>query len=68
MPSHPDRVRRQYDLTRCTCVVVTGGHRVPTSAGCPLHPVAATQSLTQTTDTGFTLNVIEGEPDDSWGV
>jgi hypothetical protein len=22
----------------CTCVVITGGYRVPTAAGCPLHP------------------------------
>jgi hypothetical protein len=61
MPSHPDRVRRNYDeapvwrspsdtaaeqlerrsvfVTRCTCLVIAGGYRIPTTAGCPLHPV-----------------------------
>ena len=63
MPSHPDRVRRWYDdqptltIRRCTCSVITGGHRVPSTAACPVHPLLRESSSTATplviTDEGF---------------
>ena len=37
----------------CTCVVITGGYLVPTTAGCPVHPIAAATANT----TGASANV-----------
>jgi hypothetical protein len=53
------------DLKTCTCVVITGGHRVPAVAGCPFHPVPTMAIPTNAANPLLTWRILEQSADRS---